>query len=88
MNILKHMEAVFVATVVFTVGGLYVKGTLPEAHAKATVIATTATTATTGTQVVVVKAKRMNAEEKRQSLHAERIAGDSLAGAQKPASRI
>ncbi len=84
MNILKHMEAVFVATLVFTVGASYALDTLPQAHAKATVTASAAVAA----PVVVVKAKRMTAEEKRQSLQAERSAGDQIANAHAPASRI
>ena len=79
MNILKHMEAVFVATVVFAVGGSYVIDTLPEANAKPALTASAAQQAA----VVVVKAKRMTAEEKRQSLQAEQFAGT-----QTPASRI
>ena len=34
MNILKHMEAVFVATVALAVSGSYLVDTLPQAHAK------------------------------------------------------
>jgi surface antigen len=79
MNILKHMEAVFVATAVFAVGGSYLIDTLPEAHAKPAVSASAALQA----PVVVVKAKRMSAEEKRQSLQAEQFAAT-----QTPASRI
>ena len=83
MNILKHMEAVFVATAVFTVGGSYLIDTLPLANAKATVAASAAVP----TPVVVVKAKRKTAEEKRQSLQAERAA-EQVADSQSPASRI
>lgn len=64
MNILKHMEAVFVATVALAVSGSYLIDTLPEAHAK-TVVASAAV------PVVVVSAKRMSPQEKRQSLQAE-----------------
>ena len=74
MNILKHMEAVFVATVALTVSGSYLIDTLPEAHAKPMLSASAAI------PVVVVSAKRMSAQEKQQSLQAER--------AGKPASRI
>ena len=84
MNILKHMEAVFVATVVITVGGAYVLDTLPQAHAKAAV----ATKAVVQAPVVVVTAKRMSAEEKRQSLQEERAAGEKVAAAHAPASRM
>ena len=84
MNILKHMEAVFVVAAVLTVGGSYVLDTLPQANAKAAV---TASAAVQG-PVVVIKAKRMSAEEKRQSLQAERAADARFATAQTPASRI
>ena len=73
MNILKHMEAVFVATVALTVSGSYLLDTLPEAHAKPVV------TASAAIPVVVVSAKRMSAQEKQQSLQADAV---------KPASRI
>ena len=84
MNILKHMEAVFVATVVLAVGGAYAIDTLPQANAKAAV------TASVGAQApaVVVKAKRMTAEEKRQSLQAERDADGQFAVAQSAANRM
>ena len=71
MNILKHMEAVFVATVALTVSGSYMIDALPEAHARSAI-------ATASTQqsipVVVVSAKRMSPEEKQRSLNAERDA--------------
>lgn len=67
MNILKHMEAVFVATVALAVSGSYLVDTLPEAHAKSAVQASVAT----AVPVVVVSAKRMSAAEKQQSLQAE-----------------
>ena len=84
MNILKHMEAVFIATVVFTVGGSYAIDKLPQAHAKAAVAANI----NASTPVVVIKAKRMSAEEKRQSLQAERAAENKLAGVEHAASRM
>jgi len=67
MNILKHMEAVFVATVALAVSGSYLIDSLPEAHAKPVV----AVAATTAVPVVVVSAKRMSPQEKRQALQAE-----------------
>lgn len=70
MNILKHMEAVFVATVALAVSGSYMIDAIPEAHAKQAVVATSAT----AVPVVVVKAKRMSAEEKARDLQAERSA--------------
>ena len=84
MNILKHMEAVFIATAVFAVGGSYALDTLPQAHARTAVAAHVDVQA----PVVVVKGKRMSADEKRQSLQAERNAGDKLADVQTAASRI
>lgn len=66
MNLLKHMEAVFVATVALAVSGSYMVDAIPEAHAKAPVVAATSV------PVVVVKAKRMSAEEKLRDLQAER----------------
>ena len=83
MNIVKHMEAVFIATVVFTVGGSYAIDKLPQAHAKAAVAANVNADA----PVVVIKAKRMSDEEKRQSLQAERAA-DKLAAIHHAASRM
>ena len=75
MNVLKHMEAVFVATVALAMSGSYLL-TLPEAYAKPMLSASAAV------PVVVVSAKRMSAQEKQQSLEAER------ASAGKPVSRI
>jgi hypothetical protein len=83
MNILKHMEAVFVAAAVFAIGGSYALDRLPEAHAKVAVAASVQAPA----PVVVIKAKRMSAEEKRQSLQAERNASDRIAGVHDAASR-
>ena len=71
MNILKHMEAVFVATVALAVSGSYMIDALPEAHAR-TVGATAAATAQQSIPVVVVSAKRLSPEEKQRSLDAER----------------
>lgn len=77
MNILKHMESVFIAAAIFAVGSSYALDT--QAHAKASVTASAEAPAA----VVVIKAKRMSAEEKRQSL-----ADDKLAAVQTAASRI
>lgn len=63
MNLIKHMEAVFIASVTFAVGGSYLIDRLPEAHARPAVVASAAE----GTHVVVVKARRMSAEEKREA---------------------
>lgn len=70
MNILKNMEAVFVATVALAVSGSAMLDAIPEAHAKQAVVATSST----ALPVVVVKAKRMSAEEKARDLQAERSA--------------
>lgn len=75
MNILKHMEAVFLASVALAVSGSTIVDTLPEAHAKPAAAASTVT----AVPVVVVSAKRMTPQEKQQSLQAE---------ANNPASRI
>ena len=69
MNILKHMEAVFVATVALAVSGSYLVDTLPQAHAKTEVAMAGVAEAV---PVVVVKAKRMSAAEKQRSIEAER----------------
>ena len=61
MNILKHMEAVFVATAVLAVSGSHLIDRLPSAHARAPVAVSTDTTPTAA---VVVTAKRMTAKEK------------------------
>lgn len=60
MNLIKHMEAVFIASVAFAVGGSYLAEHLPQAHAKRAVVASAAD----NTAVVVVKARRMSAAEK------------------------
>lgn len=64
MNPIKHMEAVFIASVALTVGGSHLIDSLPQAHARSTVAAAAATQA----PIVVVKARRMSADEKRHSL--------------------
>lgn len=69
MNVLKHMEAVFVATVAFAVSGAYLIDAIPPAHAKAPLIASA-----DAIPVITVVAKRMSAEEKAQSLREERSA--------------
>lgn len=70
MNLIKHMEAVFVATVALALSGSVLIDNLPEAQARSTAVAVTVPT-------VVVKAKRMTAAEKQQSLQAERAAAIS-----------
>lgn len=71
MNVLKHMEAVFVATiatVALTVSGAYALDSVPSAQARTPLAAAS----TASMQVVVVSAKRMTADEKLQSLREER----------------
>lgn len=78
MNVLKHMEAVFVATVALAVSGSYLIQTIPEAHAQAAVAASASVAAV---PVVTVSAKRMTAEEKAQSLRDEQaVAGQRSKG--------
>lgn len=82
MNLLKHMEAVFIATVVLAVSSTYVADTLPTAHATPSAAITTAAAApitSAGVPVVVVSAKRMSPQEKLQA---------ARAAAATPASRI
>lgn len=67
MNLLKHMEAVFVITVAVAVSGSWLVDTLPEANARAVSVSAQQTI-----PVVVVSAKRMSPEEKQRSLQAER----------------
>jgi hypothetical protein len=64
MNILKHMEAVFVAAMSIAIGAAYVAETAPEAQAQAPA-------ARANVAVVTVSAKRMSPAEKQQSLKAE-----------------
>lgn len=71
MNVLKHMEAIFVATIataVLAVSATYAPVAMPDAQAGAPVVAG----ANANMPVVVVSAKRMTADEKLQSLREER----------------
>ena len=71
MNILKHMEAVFVATIavaVLAVSATYATGSMPEAQSSTAI----ATAGNATMPVVVVSAKRLSADEKLQSLREER----------------
>ena len=80
MNLLKHMEAVFIGAVVLAVSSSYVADTLPTAHATPVAAASTAAVSTAAAvPVVVVSAKRMSPQEKLQAARAE---------AATPASRI
>jgi surface antigen len=73
MNVLKNFEALFVITLGLACAANYALDN-SAADTAAPVTAAAATTAATNMQVVVVSAKRMTAEEKKQSLNAERSA--------------
>lgn len=82
MNVLKHMEAVFIATVTLAVSSSYLIDSIPEAHATAPAALRASANSV---PVITVSAKRMTAEEKAQSLRDEQ----KLAGTRaKPASAI
>lgn len=61
MNILKHMEAVFLATLVLALSTSYLLESAPAAKAPGGMLAADAPM-----QVVVVSAKRLSAQEKAQ----------------------
>ncbi|MFC0251662.1 hypothetical protein [Massilia consociata] len=64
MNIMKHMEAVFVVALSLTLGGSYLLDAVPEAHAR-TYNADPALVASGDKMAVVtVTAKRLSGEEK------------------------
>ncbi|GAB3439630.1 hypothetical protein NX773_15640 [Massilia solisilvae] len=71
MNLIKHMEAVFVAALAFAGSLSYVVETLPQAQAHVAAPAASSVAATS-MPVVIVSAKRMTEAEKRASLQAER----------------
>lgn len=78
MNILKHMEAAFIAAALVAVPASYVGGGIPDAQARVNTTggnaqAYAAAVATEGkTAVVVVSAKRLDIEQKRDILLAAR----------------
>lgn len=77
MNVLKHMEAVFVVTVAIFGAGALVSESLPEAHARSySAPAAKAPAAEAPMAVVHVTAKRMTPEQKRLSLEQERRSAD------------
>ncbi len=61
MNILKHMEAVFLATLALALSTSYLFDSAPAAKAPAGMVASGAPM-----QVVVVSAKKLSAQEKAQ----------------------
>jgi len=69
MNILKNMEAVFLVSLAVAGTASVVVDVLPEANASRTVVAAPASQQ--AIPVVVVSARRMTDEEKRQSLEQE-----------------
>ena len=81
MNVLKHMEAVFVATLVLAVSASSMLDAIPEAVAAAPVSVSASAPAAT---VVTVSAKRMTAAEKARSLHEEQLASNAA----RPANRM
>lgn len=82
MNVLKHMEAIFIATVALAVSSSYLVDAIPEAHASAPAAMRASATSV---PVITVSAKRMTAEEKAQSLRDEQKLADARA---KPAGAI
>lgn len=75
VNVLKHMEAVFVVTVAIFGAGAFVSENLPEANARP-YSAPAASTAEAPMTVVYVTAKRLTPEQKRLSLEQERRSAD------------
>jgi hypothetical protein len=64
MNLIKHMEAVFVVAISLAVSGSYLLDVIPEAHARS-YSADSAMVASDGkVAVVTVSAKRLTQEEK------------------------
>lgn len=76
MNILKHMEAAFLVAALVAVPASYLGGGIPDAQAHVNTASTQTYAdgvATAGkTAVVVVSAKRLDVEEKRELLLAAR----------------
>lgn len=71
MNVLKHMETIFVVTLAVCGSAAYVADTLPQANAAPVVAANSV--ATSGKVAVVnVTAKRLNAAQKAVALLGER----------------
>lgn len=77
MNVLKNFEALFVVTLGLACAANYVLDTEPAlqpASASAAAPVTLAYATPNDTQVIVVSAKRLTTEQKRQSLQDERKA--------------
>ena len=73
MNVLKNMEAAFVATVALAVSSLLMSDSIPVANAQPVV-----TSGSHAMAVVVVTAKRMSAEEKLKSVQTANAAARSF----------
>jgi hypothetical protein len=75
VNILKHMEAVFVVTVAILGSAAFVAESVPDANARPySAAAASAPAADAPIATVYVTAKRMTPEQKRLSLEQERRA--------------
>jgi hypothetical protein len=74
MNVLKNFEALFVVTLGLACAANYALDNTSTAATPTPVVASAASTTAPNLQVVVVSAKRMSAEEKKQSLIDERNA--------------
>ena len=64
MNLMKHMEAVFVVAMSLAVPGSYLLDAIPDAHARSYDADTAMIASGDKTAVVTVTAKRLSAEEK------------------------
>lgn len=64
MNIMKHMEAVFVVAMSLAVGGSYLLDTIPDAHARHYAADPAMVASGDRMAVVTVSAKRLAGEEK------------------------
>jgi hypothetical protein len=75
MNIVKNMEAVFVAALAFAGSASYLADALPQAQAHTQTALASNIATPTKLAVVTISAHRMTAAEKAASLQAERAAG-------------
>lgn len=64
MNVIKHMEAVFVVAISLAVSGSYLVDAIPEAQARAHVADAAMVASGDKMAVVTVSAKRLSSEEK------------------------
>ncbi|WP_020653225.1 hypothetical protein [Massilia niastensis] len=64
MNILKHMEAVFIVAATMAVSASTLDGAIPEAHARPYSASADAIATSGKTAVVTVTARRLTADEK------------------------